>query len=168
MMKRFTQCLKYTLLLLLLLLLLVCITLTVWVTESLQIFENPCKFASHGAKNIFFCFLPNYFGKMASPQPVKCSISNFLYYLTQPNALTQRQGKQATIGWPYNFVTLSRQLLRVPNSGNCNQHMTSEIPPSELSLKFRISLLLVISIGKYSKIHQRFAFDHYYFVFLVN
>ena len=28
-------------------------------------------------KNIFFCFLPNFLGKMTSPQPVKCSISNF-------------------------------------------------------------------------------------------
>ena len=28
-------------------------------------------------KNIFFCFLPNFFSKMASPQPVKCLISNF-------------------------------------------------------------------------------------------
>ena len=37
------------------------------------------------AKKYFFCFLPNFFGKMASPQPVKCSISNFWYYLTQPN-----------------------------------------------------------------------------------
>ena len=36
-------------------------------------------------KNInFFCFLPNFFGKMTSLQPVKCSISNFWYYLTQP------------------------------------------------------------------------------------
>ena len=33
-------------------------------------------------KNIFFCFLPNYFGKMASPQPVKCSI--FFFYLFDP------------------------------------------------------------------------------------
>ena len=52
-----------------------CITLKVWATESLQIFANPCKFASHLCKKKKF--LPNFFGKMTSPQPVKCSISNF-------------------------------------------------------------------------------------------
>ena len=35
-------------------------------------------------KYFFFLFLPNFFGKMTSLQPVKCSISNFWYYLTQP------------------------------------------------------------------------------------
>ena len=34
--------------------------------------------------NIFFFFLPICFGKMASPQTVKCSISICLHYLTQP------------------------------------------------------------------------------------
>ena len=33
----------------------------------------------------FFCFLSIFLGKMTSPQPVKCSILNFWYYLTQPN-----------------------------------------------------------------------------------
>ena len=34
--------------------------------------------------NSNFCLLPNFFAKMTPPQPVKCSISNFWYYLTHP------------------------------------------------------------------------------------
>ena len=38
-------------------------------------------------KNKFFCFLPNFLCTMTSPQLVKCLISNFCYYLTQPSIL---------------------------------------------------------------------------------
>ena len=49
--------------------------------------------------NIYFCFLSNFLGKMASPQPVKYSISNLLYYLTQPTVqwLTDSTGYRALI-----------------------------------------------------------------------
>ena len=35
-------------------------------------------------KKFFLGLLPTFLGKITSPQPVKCKISNFWYYLTQP------------------------------------------------------------------------------------
>ena len=65
-----------------------CISLKVLETGSLQIFANPCKFASQlwqQQKN----FKPfHFFGKMSLPQSVYFSISIFLYKLTHLNTQT--------------------------------------------------------------------------------
>ena len=57
-----------------------CISLKVLNTGSLQIFANPCKFASQLCPKMPFHF----FGKMSLPQTVYFPISNFWYKLTQP------------------------------------------------------------------------------------
>ena len=65
-------------------------------------------------KKILLCFLPNFFSKMTSPQPVKCSILNFLYYLTQPTVQCTLYSTVAACRAVLQFVTICVYCAGVP------------------------------------------------------
>ena len=89
----------------------------VWATGSLQMFTNPCEFASHLCKKIKInCFLYKFLGKITSPQTV---FSQFPIFVTiWPSLLDKRVGRLLNhTFWPlgnFSYFTRSyRYLLTV-------------------------------------------------------
>ena len=85
-------------------------------TGSLQIFANPCKFASQLCPNFFFLNTFPFYGWMSLPQTVYFSISNFLYELTQPTV-------HCTSPSNLNVLTIKQKTaIRIINNSTYNSH----------------------------------------------
>ena len=114
-------------------------------TGSLQIFANPCKFASQLCQKKVYNNAFPFFGKLSLPQTLYFTISNFLYKLTQPNIHTKTPEL-----CPHHFKqsTLARVSVAEPN------YFSSAPAPDfffQLQLQKKNYLFLYFTAGRVNK-----------------